>query len=121
MVKDYRFQQQWWVKGVVQDRLGSVSYRVMLGDPVWKRHFDKLRSLAGSKVADLDIPDVPSKKVEVPDCSLPDLEESLMETEAPKLLTPKSRVLTQEEPVITSVPQKREDLVVTPMEPEHEH
>lgn len=121
MVKDYRFQQQWWVKGVVQDRLGSVSYRVMLGDPVWKRHFDQLRSLAGSKVTDLDIPDVPSKKVEVPDCSLPDLKESLMETEAPKLLTLKSCVLTQEEPVITSVPQKKEDLVVTPMEPEHEH
>lgn len=48
MVKDYRFQKQSCVNGVVQDRLKPVTYRVMLEDPAWKSHFDQLRSFAGS-------------------------------------------------------------------------
>lgn len=72
-------------------------------------------------MADLDNPNVPSEKVEVPDCSLPDLEESPMETQTPKFLTRKSCDSTQEEPMITSVSQLKEDLVVAPLEPEPEN
>lgn len=49
MVKDYRNRKRPWIKGVIQDRLGPVTYRVMVGDLFWKRHVDQLRSLAGSK------------------------------------------------------------------------
>ena len=52
MVKDYRDRNQPWIKGVIQDRLEPVTYRVQVGYLFWKRHVDQLRSLAGSKVAD---------------------------------------------------------------------
>ena len=52
MVKDYRDRNQPWIKGVIQDRLGPVTYCVQVGCLFWKRHVDQLRSLAGSKVAD---------------------------------------------------------------------
>ena len=52
MVKDYRDRKRPWIQGVIQDRLGPVTYRVLVGDLLWKRHIDQLRSLAGSKVAD---------------------------------------------------------------------
>ena len=52
MVKDYRARQSKWTKGVIQDRIGPVKYRVQVGDLFWKRHLDQLRSIAGSKVAD---------------------------------------------------------------------
>lgn len=44
-----------------------------------------------------------------------------METQTPKLLTPKSRDSTQEELTITSVSQPKEDVVVTLLKPEPEH
>ena len=52
MVRDYRDHKRLWIKGVIQDRLGPVTYQVMVGNLFWKRHMDQLRSLAGSKVAD---------------------------------------------------------------------
>ena len=52
MVKDYRDRKRPWIQGVIQDRLGPVTYRVLVGDLLWKRHIDQLRSSAGSKVAD---------------------------------------------------------------------
>ena len=54
MVKDYRNRKRPWIKGVIQDRLGRVTHRVMVGDLFWKRHVDQLRSLAGSKVAETE-------------------------------------------------------------------
>ena len=54
MVKDYRNRGFAWTKGVIQDRLGPVTYRVQVGKLLWKRHIDKLRELAGSKVADVE-------------------------------------------------------------------
>ena len=51
MVRDYRDRKRPWFKGVIQDRLGSVTYQVMVGNLFSKRHVDQLRSLAGSKVA----------------------------------------------------------------------
>ena len=53
--------------GVVQDRLGPVTYRVQVGKLLWKRHIDQLRELAGSKVADVE-----PKSCELPEVDLPE-------------------------------------------------
>ena len=52
MAKDYRNRERPWIKEVIQDRLVPVTYRVMVGDLIRKRHVHQLRTLAGSKVAD---------------------------------------------------------------------
>ena len=62
MVKDYRQRKDPWIRGVIQMRLSPITYRVQVGDLFWKRHVDQLRSLAGSRVADVisPLPDVMS-------------------------------------------------------------
>ena len=52
MVRDHRNHKPPWIKGVIQDCLGPVTYKVQIGDLLWKRHVDQLRSLARSKVTD---------------------------------------------------------------------
>ena len=54
MVRDYQDRKRQWIKGVIQDRLGPVTYQLMVGNLFWKRHVDQLRSLVGSKVADTE-------------------------------------------------------------------
>ena len=54
MAKDYRNRGSVWTKGVIQDRLGPVTYRVQVEKLLWKRHIDQWRELAGSKVADVE-------------------------------------------------------------------
>ena len=54
MFRDYRDRKRPWIKGVIQDRLGPVTYQVMVGNLFWKCHVDQLQSLAGSKVADTE-------------------------------------------------------------------
>ena len=54
-------------KGVVQDRLGPVTYRVQVGKLLWKRYIDQLRELAGSLVANVE-----SKGCELPENDLPE-------------------------------------------------
>ena len=44
-----------WIKGVIQDHLGPVTYQVMVENLFWKRHADQLRYLAGSKNADTEL------------------------------------------------------------------
>ena len=56
MVKDYRVQKEPWVKRVIQIKLSQITYRVQVGDLFWKRHVDQLQSLAGSAVADVNLP-----------------------------------------------------------------
>ena len=65
LAKDYRNRRTAWTKGVIQDRLGPVTYRVQVGKLFWKRHIDQLRELAGSKVADLE-----PKHCELPEIDL---------------------------------------------------
>ena len=67
MAKDYRNRGSAWTKGVVQDRLGPVTYRVQVGKLLWKRRIDKLRELAGSKVADVE-----PKSCKLPEIDLPE-------------------------------------------------
>jgi len=64
MAKDYRNRGSVWIKGVIQDRLGPVTYRVQV---LWKRHIDQLRELSGSKVADVE-----PKSSELPEVDLPE-------------------------------------------------
>ncbi|KAL9953842.1 hypothetical protein ACROYT_G041314 [Oculina patagonica] len=71
MVKDYRNRVAAWTKGVVQDRLGPVTYRVQVGERLWKRHVDQLRELAGSKVADVE-----TKSYELPEIVLPEAQDA---------------------------------------------
>ena len=40
MVRDYPDRKQPWIKGVIQDRLGPVTYQVMVGNLFWKCHVD---------------------------------------------------------------------------------
>ena len=54
MVRDCRNRKSPWIKGVIQDRSGPVTYRVQVGDLLCKCQVDQLRSLAGSKVADTE-------------------------------------------------------------------
>lgn len=54
MVKDFRNRGTTWTKGVVQDRLGPVTYRVQVWKFLWKRDIDQLRQLVGSKIADVE-------------------------------------------------------------------
>ena len=44
MVRDYRDRKRSWIKGVIQDRLGPVTYKVTVENLFWKRHVDQLRS-----------------------------------------------------------------------------
>ena len=47
MVLDYRNRAASWIRGVIQDPLGPVTCRVLVGKLLWKGHIDQLRSLAG--------------------------------------------------------------------------
>ena len=67
MVKDYRNCGSAWTQGVVQNRLGPVTYRVQVGKLLWKKHIDQLRELAGSKVVDVE-----PKSCELPEIDLPE-------------------------------------------------
>ena len=74
MAKDYRNRGSAWTKGVVQDRLGPVTYRVQVGKLLWKRHIDQLRELAGSKIADVEPKSCELSEVDLPetlDASMP--------------------------------------------------
>ena len=51
-MNDYQDCKLPWIQAVIQDWLGPVIYPVLVGDLLWKRHIDQLRSLPGSKVAD---------------------------------------------------------------------
>ena len=65
LAKDYRNRRTAWTKGVIQDRLGQVTYRVQVGKLSWKRHIDQLRELVGSEVSDLE-----PKHCELPEIDL---------------------------------------------------
>ena len=73
MAKDYRNRGSVWTKGVIQDRLGPVTYQVEVGKLLWKRHIDQLRELAGSKVADVE-----PKSSELPEVDLPETPDASM-------------------------------------------
>lgn len=36
MVRDYQASQSKWTRGVIQDRIGPVTYRIQVGDLFWK-------------------------------------------------------------------------------------
>ena len=46
MVRDYRDRKRPWIKGVIQDRLGPVTYELtcIVGNLFWKRYANLLRS-----------------------------------------------------------------------------
>ena len=116
MAKDYRNRGSTWTKGVVQDRLGPVTYRVQVGKLLWKRHIDQLRELAGSKVADVE-----PKGCELPEVDLPEtLDASMLvptqdsspqqqsvpneESTTPLLEVPPSRQIVKQEGNVTDTP-----------------
>ena len=43
LVRDYRKNGEFWVKGVVLYKLGPVTYHVQVGDLRWKRHIDQIK------------------------------------------------------------------------------
>lgn len=128
MVKDYCKRGSAWVKGVIQDRLGPVTYRVQAGELLWKGHIDQLRELAGSKEADVEpnrrelpeinlskVPDVSNASVPVPepDTSQPSAQKPTMpviqatphvQVPSPEQIVPSEEKVT-ERPV-PSVPQQ---------------
>ena len=79
MVRDYRDRGRPWIKGVKQDRLGPVTYKVMVGNLFWKRHVNLLRSLAGSWFAGTE------SKAEIPlDDAYPEVT-PLLHSEQPQI------------------------------------
>ena len=61
-IRDLVMVKDPWIRGVIQMRLSPITYRVQVGDLFWKQHVDQLRSLAGSRFADVisPLPDVMS-------------------------------------------------------------
>ena len=96
MVRDYQDCKRLWIKGIIEDRLGPVTYQVMVGNLFWKRHVDQLRSLAGSKVADTE------SKAEIP------LDDAYPE------VTP---LLHPEQPPIESTDSQADSTLVVPQSP----
>ena len=54
MVRDCRDHKRPWIKGIIQNRSGPVTYQVIVQNLFSSRHADQLRSLAGSKVVDTE-------------------------------------------------------------------
>ena len=106
MVRDCRDRKRPWIKGVIQDRLGPVTYQVMVGNLFWKRHVDQLRSLAGSKVADTE------SKAEIPlDDAYPEVTPLLHPEQPPIESTDSQADSTQ---VVLPSPHSSQDLVPVP-------
>ena len=42
LVQNFRGEPK-WIEGTVAERTGPVSYRVIVGDQIWKRHVDQIR------------------------------------------------------------------------------
>jgi hypothetical protein len=42
LVKDYRDNEK-WIRGVIVNKLGPVTYQVQVGNLLWKRHIDQTR------------------------------------------------------------------------------
>ena len=106
MVRDYRDRKRLWIKGIIQDRLGPVTYQAMVGNLFWKRHVDQLRCLAGSKVADTE------SKVEIPlDDAYPDVTPSFHPEQPPIESTDSQADSTL---VVPPSPNSSQDLVPVP-------
>ena len=43
LVKDYRDNGK-WIRGVIVNKLGPVTYQVQVGNLLWKRHIDQIRN-----------------------------------------------------------------------------
>ena len=82
LARDYRNRRTLWTKGVIQDRLGSVTYRVQVGKLFWKRHIDQLCELAGSKVADIE-----PKQCKLPEIDLAEPPDAIVSLPKPDLQT----------------------------------
>ncbi|XP_022786636.1 uncharacterized protein K02A2.6-like [Stylophora pistillata] len=119
MVKDYRNRGSAWIKGVVQDRLGPVTYRVQVEKLLWKRHVDQLRELAGSKVADvqpnicelpeIDLPQKVDATVSVPNQDLSPQQQSMPSEKSTKPwveVTPPGQSITLEDVTDNTVPKE---------------
>ena len=106
IVRDYRDRKCLWIIGVIQDRLGPVTYQVMVGNLFWKRHVDQLRSLADSKVADTE------SKVEIPlNDAYPEVTPSLYPEQPPIESTNSQADSTL---VVPPSPHTSQDLVPVP-------
>ena len=75
VIRDYRNRATPWSRGVIQDRL--VTYRVLVGKILWKRHVDQLRSLAGCKVPDLECVE-PDSNLDLEVCPFSDPDPEVM-------------------------------------------
>lgn len=42
LVKDYRDNEK-WIRGVIVNKLGPVTYQAQVGNLLWKRHIDQTR------------------------------------------------------------------------------
>ena len=127
MAKDYRNRGSVWTKGVIQDRLSPVTYRVQVGKLLWKRRIDQLRELAGSKVADVepknselqevDLPETPDSSMPVPTQD-PSPQPQFVPNETPAMplveVPPSGQIVPQEEnrtdtpvPTVPEEPRRR--------------
>ena len=43
-VEDYRASSEKWINGTIVHQLGPLTYKVKVGDLIWKRHIDQIRS-----------------------------------------------------------------------------
>ena len=114
MAKDYRNRGSAWTKGVVQDRLGPVTYRVQVGKLLWKRLIDQLRELAGSKVAYVE-----PQSCELPEVDLPETLDASMPVPTQDS-SPQQRFVPDEESTTQSVPNEESTSPLVEVPPSRE-
>ena len=53
LVQNFRGEPK-WLNGTVTEQTGPVSYKVLVGDQLWKRHIDQMHQKHGSQIVHLD-------------------------------------------------------------------
>ena len=86
LARDYFDKKNKWKRGVIVAQLGPVTYRVQIGELIWKRHINQL-CLADSELPAIDTHVIPEQ--------LPDLHVSTDIANTPSMLEQNSAVHSQ--------------------------
>ena len=83
LVQNFRGEPK-WLNGTVSEQTGPVSYKVLVGDQLWKRHIDQMHQKHGSQI----IHPISGENVTV--TPIPDI---VIDKEIPPITTPRSETL----------------------------
>ena len=83
LVQNFRGEPK-WLDGTVSEQTGPVSYKVLVGDQLWKRHIDQMHQKHGSQI----IHPISGENVTV--TPIPDI---VIDKEIPPITTPRSETV----------------------------